>query len=105
MALLQVTPDMMRQTQQAIETALEHANVIANQYLSNHENMGAAWQGDGYQSSATTAAKVQKDLAQATVWGTKLAQGLGKVALMMEQHETDAAHSFAGFAGDNAVNT
>jgi uncharacterized protein YukE len=100
MALLQVTPDMMRQTQQAIETALEHATVVANQYLSSHENVGVAWQGDGYQSSVNTAAKVQHDLAQATTWGTKLAQGLGKAALMMEQHEMDAAHSFAGFAGD-----
>jgi hypothetical protein len=100
MALLQVTPDMMRQTQQAIETALEHATVVANQYLSSHENLGVAWQGEGYQSSINTAMKVQHDLAQATTWGTKLAQGLGKVALMMEQHESDAAHSFAGFGGD-----
>ncbi len=105
MALLQVTPDMMRSTQQAIETALEHATVIANQYLSNHENMGVAWQGDGYTSSANTAMKVQHDLAQAVAWGSKLAQGLGKVALMMEQHEMDAAHSFAGFAGDGAIST
>jgi uncharacterized protein YukE len=103
MAQLQVTPDMMRQTQQAIESALEHANVIANQYLSSQENIGVAWQGDGYQSSINTAMKVQHDLAQATMWGTKLAQGLGKAALLMEQHEMDAAHSFAGFAGDNGV--
>jgi uncharacterized protein YukE len=102
MALLQVTPDMMRSTQQAIETALEHATVIANQYLSSQENVGVAWQGDAYQSSITTAAKVQHDLAQAVMWGTKLAQGLGKVAVMMEQHELDSAHSFAGFAGTQA---
>jgi uncharacterized protein YukE len=104
MALLQVTPDMMRQTQQAIETALEHATVVANQYLSSHENLGVAWQGEGYQSSINTAMKVQHDLAQATTWGNKLAQGLGKVALMMEQHESDAAHSFAGFGGDAVTN-
>jgi uncharacterized protein YukE len=104
MALLQVTPDMMRQTQQAIETALEHANVVANQYLSSHESMGMAWQGDGYLSSMNTAMKVQHDLAQAMMWGSKLAQGLGKVALLMEQHEMDAAHSFAGFAGDAGIN-
>jgi uncharacterized protein YukE len=104
MALLQVTPDTMRQTQQAIETALEHATVVANQYLSSHENLGVAWQGEGYQSSINTAMKVQHDLAQATTWGTKLAQGLGKVALMMEQHESDAAHSFAGFGGDSGTN-
>lgn len=104
MALLQVTPDTMRQTQQAIETALEHANVVANQYLTSHENVGVAWQGDGYRSSTNTAMKVQHDLAQATMWGSKLAQGLGKVALLMEQHEMDAAHSFAGFAGDSGAN-
>jgi uncharacterized protein YukE len=100
MALLQVTPDMMRQTQQAIVTALEHARVVANQYLSTHENIGAGWQGQAYVSSVTTAAKVEQDLTQATTWGHRLAEGLGKAALLMEQHETDAAHSFAGFAGE-----
>jgi uncharacterized protein YukE len=105
MAQLQVTPDMMRSTQQAIETALEHATVIANQYLSNHEAMGVSWQGDGYSSSGNTAAKVQQELGQATAWGSKLAHGLGRVAMMMEQHETDAAHSFASFAGDSGVST
>jgi hypothetical protein len=39
----------------------------------------------------------------AVTWGTKLAQGLGKAALLMEQHEMDAAHSFAGFAGDSGI--
>lgn len=103
MALLQVTPEMLRSTQQSIQTALEHATVIANQYLANHEAMGAAWQGDGYMSSTNTATKVQHDLAQAVTWGTKLAEGLGKAAVMMEQHETDAAHSFASFAGGTST--
>jgi len=67
--------------------------------------MGVSWQGDGYQSSTNTAMKVQHDLAQAVTWGTKLAQGLGKAALLMEQHEMDAAHSFAGFAGDSGIST
>jgi len=104
MALLQVTPEMMRATAQAIDTALEHATVIANQYLANHEAMGAAWQGDGYMSSTNTATKVQHDLAQATTWGKHLSDGLTKAAMAMDQHEVDAAHSFASFAG-GAVNT
>lgn len=103
MALLQVTPEMMRSTAQAIETALEHATVIANQYLANHEAMGAAWQGDGYMSSTNTATKVQHDLVQATTWGTHLKDGLIKAAMAMDQHEVDAAHSFASFGG--GVNT
>jgi ESAT-6 family protein len=99
MALLQVTPEMMRSTAQAIENALEHATVIANQYLANHEAMGAAWQGDGYMSSTNTATKVQHGLGQATTHGTGLAHGLIKAANLMEQHEVDAAHSFAAFGG------
>lgn len=97
MALLQVTPEMMRSTAQAIQDALEHATVIANQYLANHEAMGAAWQGDGYMSSTNTAGKVQHGLAQATTWGTHLADGIIKAAMLMEQHEMDASHSFASF--------
>lgn len=102
MALLQVTPEMMRATAQAIENALEHATVIANQYLANHEAMGAAWQGDGYMSSTNTATKLQHGLAQATTHGKGLADGLIKAAMMMEQHEMDASHSFSSFGG--AVN-
>ena len=33
---------MMRTTQQAIESALEHATAIANGYLSSHEGLGSA---------------------------------------------------------------
>jgi uncharacterized protein YukE len=101
---LQVTPEMMRTTQQAIQTALEHATAVANQYLSTHENMGAAWQGGAYMSSVNAAAKIHHDLAQATMWGNKLAEGLGKTAVLIEQHETDSAHHFAGFAGDAGIN-
>ena len=101
MALLQVTPEMMRSTSQAIKTALEHATVIANQYLANHEAMGAAWQGDGYMSSTNTATTVQGHLAQATTHGTSLADGIARAAMMMEQHEMDAAHNFASFGGTN----
>lgn len=97
MALLQVTPEMMRATAQKIETALEHATVIANQYLANHEAMGAEWQGDGYMSSTNTAGKVQHGLVQATIFGNHLKDALIKAAMMMEQHEMDASHSLSSF--------
>ena len=33
---LVVTPEVLRSTQQAIESALEHATAVANGYLSSH---------------------------------------------------------------------
>ena len=37
-----VTPEVLRTTQQAIESALEQATSIANGYLSTHEGLGSA---------------------------------------------------------------
>ena len=95
---LVVTPEVLRSTQHAIESALEHATNIANGYLSNHEGLGAAvWGGQAQLASVNTAVQINSDLQQTITGGTRLAQGLSQAASMMEQHEADAAHSLAGF--------
>jgi len=95
---LVVTPEVLRSTQQAIESALEQATAIANGYLSNHEGLGSAvWGGQAQLASVNTAVQINADLQQTITGGTRLAQGLSQAASMMEQHEADAAHSLAGF--------
>ena len=96
---LLVTPEVLRSTRQAIESALEHASAIAGEYLSSHEGLGSAvWGGQAQLSSVTTAAQINHDLRQTISGGTRLAHGLGEAASMMEQHESDAAHSLTSFA-------
>jgi WXG100 family type VII secretion target len=94
-----VTPEVLRSTRQAIESALEHATAIANGYLSTHEGLGSAvWGGQAQLASVSTAVQINQDLQQVITGGTRLAQGLGQAALMMESHEADAANSLSGFA-------
>ena len=96
---LVVTPEMLRSTRQAIESALEHATAIASGYLSSHEGLGSAvWGGRAQLASVGTATQINHDLQQTITGGTRLAHGLGQAASLMEQHETDAAHSLTGFA-------
>lgn len=96
---LVVTPDVLRTTQQAIESALEHATAIANGYLSSHEGLGSAvWGGQAQLASVNTAAQINHDLQQTITGGTRLAHGLSQAASMMEQHEVDSAHSLTNFA-------
>lgn len=96
---LVVTPEVLRGTQQAVQSALEHATAIANGYLSSHEGLGAAvWGGQAQLASVNTAAQINSDLQQTITGGTRLAQGLGQAASLMEQHEADAAHSLTSFA-------
>lgn len=98
MSLL-VTPDVLRSTRQAIESALEHATAVANGYLSSHEGLGSAvWGGQAQLASVNTAAQINHDLQQTISGGTRLAHGLGQAASLMEQHEADSAHSLTGFA-------
>lgn len=100
MALV-VTPEMLRSTQQAIETALQHATAIANGYLSNHEGLGSAvWGGQAQLASVNTAAQINRDLQQTITGGTRLAHGLSQAASMIEQHEADAAHSLTSFSAN-----
>lgn len=96
---LVVTPEVLRSTQQAIDSALEHATAIANGYLNSHEGLGSAvWGGQAKLASVTTAAEINHDLQQTITGGTRLANGLSQAASMMEQHESDAAHRLASFS-------
>ena len=96
---LVVTPEVLRSTQQAIESALEQATAIANGYLANHEGLGSAvWGGQAQLASVNTAVQINQDVQQTVTGGTRLAHGLSQAASMMEQHESDAAHSLTSFA-------
>ncbi len=95
---LVVTPEVLRSTQQAVESALEQATAIANGYLSNHEGLGSAvWGGQAQLASVNTAVQINQDVQQTVIGGTRLAHGLSQAASMMEQHESDAAHSLTSF--------
>jgi uncharacterized protein YukE len=98
---LVVTPDVLRTTQQAIESALQHATAIANGYLSSHEGLGSAvWGGRASLASVNTAVQINQDLQQTITGGTRLAHGLSQAASLMEQHEADSAHSLTSFAAN-----
>ena len=98
---LVVTPEVLRSTQQAIESALQHATAIANGYLSSHEGLGSAvWGGQASLASVNTAAQINQDLQQTITGGTRLAHGLSQAAALMEQHEADSAHSLTSFAAN-----
>jgi uncharacterized protein YukE len=97
----QVTPELLRTTQQHIESALQTATAIANQYLHGHEDVVsvASWSGKASTTSLTTAAQIHHDLTQTITGGQRLAHGLGKTAMLFEQHEDDAAHGIQGVFG------
>ena len=98
---LVITPEVLRGTRQAIESALEHATAIANGYLSSHEGLGSAvWGGQAQLASVNTAVQINHDLQQVITGGTRLAHGLSQAASLMEQHEADAAQSLTGFAAN-----
>lgn len=98
---LVVTPEVLRSTRQAIETALEHATAVANGYLNSHEGLGSAvWSGQAQVASVSTAVQINNNLQQAITGGTRLAQGLSQAAALMEQHETDSAHNLTSFAAN-----
>ena len=96
-----VTPELLRTSQQRIETRLQEALVVANQYLSGHENIigGTGWAGDAGSTSLNTAGQIHHDLQQIMSGGQRLAHGLGRSAVLMENHEADAAHNLNGVFG------
>ncbi len=96
-----VTPELLRSTQQAIESALQYATAVANEYLSSHENVVnvTSWSGQAGSTSLVTAGQINHDLQQTVTGGQRLAHGLGRAAVLMENHEADAAHSFTGLFG------
>lgn len=99
-----VTPELLRSTQQRIETRLQEALTIANQYLSGHENIISAtgWAGNAGSTSLNTAGHIHHDLQQIMTGGQRLAHGLGRAAVLMENHEADAAHDLNGVFGGGA---
>ncbi|MBW0016594.1 MAG: WXG100 family type VII secretion target [Mycobacterium sp.] len=99
-----VTPELLRSTQQQIETRLQEAAAIANQYLSGHEDIISAtgWAGDAGSTSLNTAGQIHHDLQQIMSGGQRLAHGLGQAAVLMENHEADSSHSFTGLFGGTA---
>lgn len=96
-----VTPELLRTTQHRIEARLQEAVTIANQYLTGHENIigGAGWAGDAGNTSLNTAGQIHHDLQQIMTGGQRLAHGLGQAAVLMENHEADAAHNLNGVFG------
>ncbi len=96
-----VTPELLRSSKQRIESRLQEAAAIANQYLSGHENIVSAtgWAGPAGSTSLNTAGQIQHDLQQIMAGGNRLAHGLGQSATLMEHHEADSAHSFNGVFG------
>lgn len=103
---LVVTPELLRTTQNAITTALENAATIANGYLAEQQNINSTstWSGAGVAASTNTATQINHDLQQTVIGGTRLAEGLGQAAVLMENHEDDAAQNFTGlFSSTTAV--
>src|SRR5690349_13283955 len=102
-----VTPELLRSTQQRIESRLQEAAAIVNQYLSGHENIISAtgWSGQAGATSLNTAGQISHDLQQAMTGGNRLAHGLGQAAVMMENHEADSAHNLAGVFGGGTQST
>ena len=95
---LVVTPDVLRSTQQAIESALEHATSwpTATHQHSRGLDRRVGWSGSGRVREHRR--PDHPDLQQTITGGARLAHGLGQVASLMEQHEADAAHSLTSFA-------
>ncbi len=95
-----ITPDLLRSTKQKIESRLQEAATIAQQYLSGHENiLSAGWKGDAGTTSLSTAGEVEHDLQQIMTGGQRLAHGLAQTATLMEQHENDSSHSLSNLSG------
>ncbi|WP_371934598.1 type VII secretion protein EsxD [Mycobacterium sp. TY815] len=72
--------------------------------MSGHENIISAtgWAGDAGSTSLNTAGHIHHDLQQIMTGGQRLAHGLGRAAVLMENHEADAAHDLNGVFGGGA---
>jgi uncharacterized protein YukE len=102
-----VSADLLRSTQQHIESALQTATAIANDYLHGHEDVVnvASWSGQASTTSLATAGQINHDIQQVIAGGQRLAHGLGRAALLMEQHEDDSAHGIRGLFDAGSVAT
>lgn len=93
---IKVTPQMLRDTSNAIQANMEHAMAIAQGYVANQENVmnPSTWSGDAVTASHATATEVSNDLNKILSGGTRLAEGLNQAAALMEGHEADSTHAF-----------
>jgi hypothetical protein len=99
--------ELLRTTQQHIESALQTATAIANDYLHGHEDVVnvSSWSGQASSASLVTAGQIHHDLTQTITGGQRLAAGLGKTAVLFEHHEDDAAHGIQSLFGVGTVAT
>ncbi len=102
-----VSADLLRTAAQHIESALQTATAIGNEYLHGHEDVVnvSSWSGNASTASLTTAGHIHHDLQQIIAGGQRLAHGLGRAASLMEQHEDDAAHGINSLFGAGSVAT
>lgn len=98
---IKVTPQMLRDTSNAIQANMEHAIGIGQGYVANQENVmnPSTWSGDAVVASHATAIEVQNDLNKVLNGGTRLAEGLKQAAALMEGHEADSSHAFSALFG------
>lgn len=101
MSSIVVTPELMRNTASKLAQHMEHAQAVANRYLSDHENiLGAStWDGAGSRASYSTAAQVHEHVQKILIGGTRLTEGLNHAAALMESHEGHSEHAFHGLFG------
>lgn len=99
--------ELLRTTQQHVESALQTATAIGNEYLHGHEDVVnvSSWSGQASTASLGTAAQIHHDLMQIITGGQRLAEGLGKTATLFEQHEDDAAHGIQSLFGAGTAAT
>ena len=98
---IKVTPQMLRDTSDAIQANMEHAMAIGQGYVANQENVmsPASWSGGAVTASYVTATEVAGDLNKVLTGGTRLTEGLNQAAALMEAHEADSTHAFNALFG------
>ncbi len=98
---IKVTPQMLRDTSNAVQANMEHAIAIAQGYVANQENVmnPATWSGAAVTASHVTATEIAGDLNKILTGGTRLAEGLNQASALMEGHEADSTHAFNALFG------
>ena len=98
---IQVTPQMLRDSADAIHSNMEQAMAIGKGYIANHENVMApgSWTGGAVTASYATATEVAGELNKILMGGTRLTEGLRHAAALMEAHEADSTHAFNALFG------
>lgn len=105
MATIKVTPEQVRHAQSQLQNLVDRATALTNGYLNrSNEVMGTAtWAGGGALASLNTSTEIHSSQQKTFAGWTRLNEGLGKTATVMEHNEADAAHTLnAVFAAPNA---